>query len=38
MELIPADQIRMWDITRISLFTTPMLSGYVIPITSCWGS
>ncbi|NLV42082.1 MAG: YjgP/YjgQ family permease [Candidatus Hydrogenedentes bacterium] len=37
MELIPADQIRMWDITRISAFTTPMLSGYVIPITFLLG-
>ncbi|NLF56326.1 MAG: LptF/LptG family permease [Candidatus Hydrogenedens sp.] len=37
MELVPVGQIRVADISKISLFTMPMLSGYVFPITFLMG-
>ena len=37
IELIPADQVRVLDVSRISFYALPTLAGYIIPITFLMG-
>ncbi len=37
MELVPPGVIKMFDITRISFFALPTLTGYIIPVTFLLG-
>ncbi len=37
IQLIPADQVRVLDVSRISLYALPTLAGYIIPITFLMG-
>jgi lipopolysaccharide export system permease protein len=37
IKLIPADQVRVLDVSRISFYALPTLAGYIIPITFLLG-
>ncbi len=37
IKLIPADQVHMLDVSRISFYALPTLAGYIIPITFLMG-
>ena len=37
IKLIPADQVRVFDVSRISFYALPTLAGYIIPITFLMG-
>jgi lipopolysaccharide export system permease protein len=37
IKMIPADQVRVFDVSRISFYALPTLAGYIIPITFLMG-